>query len=155
MKGKDTEGRDMKNFTKVRCRAYLKKVHDTVRIQLYDRDGMFTDKYVKDYESKAIAYKFNPETGQEEEIADLSSFDGDSVEKTYRERVEETFEGFLVGFTRIKVKGRIGTDWETPLYGPEYGYCFKSIDEYPKVGVVYFKNNAKRYVLPEDMEEKI
>lgn len=143
----------MKLFKEVRCKAYLKKAHDTVRIQLYNKDGSFCyDKYVTDYEAKAIAYKFDPEKNEEVEIADLSEFCGESVKKTYRERVEEEFTGVVVGYTRIKMTGWIGTDWSDNPYEQEHGFCFKTISEYPKVAVVYFKNNCKRYVLLEDME---
>lgn len=139
----------MKLFQKVHCKAYMKRIHDGTYIQMYNKDGTVCEnKYVTDYEAKAYAYKM----GSEEPIADLSEFCGDSVPKVYRERTECEFDGVFVGYTRIKVSGRIGTDWETPIYGQEYGHCFKSIDGYPKVGVVYFQNNCKRYVLPEDME---
>ena len=147
----------MNIFQKVKCKAYMAKAHDTVRIQLFNADGTFCDtKTVDDYKAKAIAYKYDPDKHEEVEIKDLSEFDGGFVEKIYRERIEEDFCGVLVGFTRINVKGRIGTDWECVNYGfgdiREYGHCFKTRDEYPKVGVVYFKNNCKRYVLMEDME---
>ena len=143
-----------KLFAKVHCKAYLKRIYDTVRIQFFTGDGHFCyDKYVTDYNAKAIAYKADPEKSSKEiEIADLSEFSGESVEKTYRERTECEFDGFVVGYTRVNTKGRIGTDWCDPSYGQEYGFCFKRIDKHPKVAVVYFKNNCKRYVLPEDME---
>lgn len=148
----------MNIFQKVKCKAYMAKAHDTVRIQLFNADGTCCDaKTVDDYEAKAIAYKYDPGKLEEVEIKDLSEFDGDSVEKVYRKRIEEDFCGMLVGFTKINVKGRIGTDWECiPDCGfgsyREYGHCFKEITERQKVGVVYFKNNCKRYVLTEDME---
>lgn len=146
--------KQIKLFNKVHCKAYMKKVHDTVRIQFFNPDGSFCyDKFVTSYDAKAIAYKFDPEKNEEVEIADLSGFEADCVEKTYREREEKEFDGFVVGYTRIKVKGLIGTDWIDEPYHKECGYCFKEITEYPKVAVVYFKNNCKRYVLIEDMEE--
>mgnify|MGYP003316348516 CR=1 FL=1 len=150
----------MKLFERVHCKGYLKKVNDGVHIQIFNPDGTFCDaKTVDSADYKAIAYKEGVKpNGLSDpiEIKDLSEWDGDSVEKIYRERTEEEFDGFLVGVTRVKVSGRIGTDWECVNYGfgdiREYGHCFKTIDEYPKVGVVYFKNNCKRYVLMEDME---
>ena len=142
-----------KLFSKVHCKAYLAKEHDTVRIQLFNANGTYCEeKVVRDYKSKAIAYKFDPEKCKEVEIADLSDFECDSVPKIYRKRVECDFIGFLVGYTRVDVSGMIGTDWMYDEYH-DYGYCFKKITEKPKVGVVYFKNNMRRYVLPEDMEE--
>lgn len=144
----------VKLFKKVHCKAYMARVCDTVHIQFYNADGTFCyDKTVTDYKAKAIAYKFNKDKWENEEIKDLSAFDGDSVEKIYRERKECEFDGFVVGYTRLDVKGRIGTNWDDPEYGTEYGFCFKMITERPKVAVVYFKNNMKRYVLLEDMEE--
>ena len=148
----------MKIFQKVHCRAYMAKAHEYVRIQLFNADGTFCEgKSVDDYKARAIAYKYDSEKNEEVEIADLSEFDGGCVEKTYRERIEKDFCGVLVGFTKINVKGRIGTDWECiPDCGfgsyREYGHCFKEITDRAKVGVVYFKNNCKRYVLTEDME---
>lgn len=148
----------VKLFTKVHCKAYMKKICDNVYIQFYNADGTFCyDKTITDYKAKAIAYGFDEEKLGQIELADLSEFDGESVEKTYRKRTECEFDGFVVGYTRLDVKGRIGTDWESYDYGfgdiHEYGHCFKNITDRPKVAVVYFKNNCKRYVLPEDMEE--
>ena len=89
----------------------------------------------------------------EEELADLSEFDGSYVNKTYRERIECDFDGFVVGFTKVDTKGIIGTDWESGDYEyiKSHGYYFKTIKERPKVAVVYFKNNVKRYVLLDDL----
>ena len=143
-----------KLFSIVHCKAYLKQKKDTVRIQMYNPDGTFCDrKFVKDYDCKAIAYKFDPEKNEEIEIADLSEFDGSSVEKTYRERVEEEFDGVVVGYTKIKCKGLIGTDWHSDEYRPDFGFCFKETTEEQRVGVVYFKNLCRRYVPIDDMEE--
>lgn len=144
----------VKLFSKVHCKAYMKKISDNVHIQFYNADGTFChDKTVTDYKAKAIAYGFDEEKLGQIELADLSEFDGESVEKTYRKRTECEFDGVVVGYTTISVKGRIGTDWNDSGYGQEYGFCFKMITDRPKVAVVYFKNNCKRYVLLEDMEE--
>lgn len=140
----------MNIFQKVHCKAYLKKVRDGVYIQLFNPDGTFChEDTITDFESKAIAYK------GDEVLKDLSDFSGDCVEKTYRERVETEFDGILVGITHVDVKGLIGTDCGSNAIGREYGYCSKEIKERPKVGVVYFKNNAKRYVLLSDITEVI
>lgn len=83
----------IKIFSKVHCKAYLAKAHDMVRIQLFNADGTFCkDKVVHDYKCKAIAYKFDPKKFEDVEIKDLSEFDGDSVEKIYRERKECEFD---------------------------------------------------------------
>ena len=50
----------------------------------------------------------------------------------------------------MNYKGIIGTD--TDIYG-ERRFVFKDITDKPKVAVVFFKNNCKRYVLLEDIEE--
>ena len=143
-----------KIFQKVHCKAYMKRIYDGVHIQFFNPDGTYCyDRTVKDYGCRAVAYRPSADSSQEEKIADLSEFDGSSVLKTYRERTECEFDGFLVGFTRILATARIGTDWMSDKYTPEHGFCFKHAEDYPKVGVVYFKNNMKRYVLPEDMEE--
>lgn len=143
-----------KLFVKVRCRAYMKKIKDGVFIVMYNPDGtVCQDKFMKSYNGKAVAYKTDYKKMEDGEIADLSEFCGESVEKVYRERTEETFTGVVVGYTTLKCKGLIGTDWNDSPYGGDFGYCFKNTTWAPKVAVVYFKNNCKRYVLPEDMEE--
>lgn len=135
----------MKLFSKVHCKAYLKKVKDGVYIGMYDEFGSLTSSAAN--AKTAIAYKID------EKLADLSEFDGGAVEKTYRERVKAEFDGVVVGFTQINIKGLIGTDCDFDHLGREIFYCFKEITEREKVGVVYFKNNCKRYVLLEDMNE--
>lgn len=143
----------MKIFQKVRCYGYVKKFYDGVYIQFFYPDGQFCfDKTVRDYKARAVAYKVVPESSEPVEIKDLSEFDGDSVEKVWRKRVDADFAGVLVGFTTVNMSGYIGTDWCDNIYGGEYGFCFKVVEKTAKVGVVYFKNNVKRYVLEEDME---
>jgi len=155
----------MQLFKKVHCKAYLKKISDGVYIQFYNPDGSYyTDKCVFNYDIKAIAYKKYDENmmnddeeladfdGSFKELADLSEFDDSYVEKVYRERVECEFDGFVVGYTKVNTKGIIGTGWDSGEYVREHGYCWKQITERPKVAVVYFKNNIKRYVLLDDME---
>ena len=138
-----------KLFVKVRCKAYLKKVSDGVRIELFNADGSTCfDKVVKEYACKAIAYD-----GSGKEIADLSDFFGESVRKVYRKRIECDFVGVVVGYTKVDVSGVIGTDWEDNPFTGEYGHCFKEITDRQKVAVVYFKNNCKRYVLLDDINE--
>lgn len=143
----------IKIFTKVHCRAYLGKANDSVHIAFFKENGEpIFDERVKDTSARAYALKLNEDTCENVVIKDLSEFDGDGVEKVYRERIECEFDGFLVGYRRLNVKGTIGTDWYEDDYR-SYGYCFRNITDRPKVGVVYFKNNCKRFVLPEDMEE--
>ena len=144
---------DNKLFVKVRCRAYMKMAKDGVFIVMYNPDGtVCEDRLMKSYNGKAVAMKRNFENGDDIEVEDLSEFCGQCVEKTYRERVEADFIGVVVGYTTIKANGLIGTDWNDSPYGGDFGYCFKNTTLAPKVAVVYFKNNCKRYVLLEDME---
>lgn len=135
----------MKLFTKVHCKAYMKKTSDGVHIKIYDKSGNPTQNR-RDWDS-AFGYK------NETQLADLSGWCGESVEKEYRERVEKSFNGFLVGYTRINIKGEIGTDLTYDFRGGENRIVFKEITEKPKVAVVFFKNNCKRYVLLDDLEE--
>lgn len=144
----------VKLFSKVRCRAYLKPAKDGVHIAMYDEYGsLITDNHMNSYHGKALALKFDQEKMEDVEIADLSEFCGETVEKTYRKRVEEDFTGVVVGYRQVKTKGIIGTDWNDSSHGGDFGYCFKQTTEAPKVAIVFFKNNSKRYVLPDDMEE--
>jgi hypothetical protein len=137
-------------FSRVRCRAYLKAVKDGVHLIAYDEDGAFCYETHKPF-ARVIAYQRKPDEIEEKEIKDLSAFEGDGVVKTYRERTEADFSGVVVGYKRVAVKGIIGTDYFDNGFS-EHAYCFKNITESPLAAVVYFKNNCKRYVLPEDME---
>jgi hypothetical protein len=116
----------------------------------YDEDGAFCYETHKPF-ARVIAYQLKPDGIEEKEIKDLSAFEGDGVVKTYRERTEADFSGVVVGYKRVAVKGIIGTDYFDNGFS-EHAYCFKNITESPLAAVVYFKNNCKRYVLPEDME---
>lgn len=154
----------MKIFQKVHCVAYLKKYSDGVHLEcskVYEDDSFKMEQHV-DGNSwsepiKVIAVKDEYKDGKwtQTEITDLSNFEGESVEKEYRVRVEEEFDGFLVGITHITTNGRIGTDMSYRLYNMDGDmaevYHLTKETEQKKVGVVYFKNNAKRYVLLADM----
>ena len=150
----------MRIFQKVHCKAYLKKHHDGICLSPYE-DMDFGEMPVQgsswDHMVKVKATQLLYENGRWEtkEIADLSGFEGESVEKQYRIRVEEEFDGFLVGITHIVTTGRIGTDMTMHPYNmngdlEEVFHLTKETDK-EKVGVVYFKNNAKRYVLLNDI----
>ena len=152
----------MKIFQKVHCMAYLKKHSDGVALSCYvvDRSGAFEmPAQGSSWKEpiKVIATKTEYKDGKwtQEDIADLSEFEGESVDKQYRVRVEEEFDGFLVGMTNIVTTGQIGTDMTMHPYNMdgdlEEIYHLTKTTNKEKVGVVYFKNNAKRYVLPEDM----
>lgn len=145
----------IKLFHKVQCHAYMKKISDGVCIQVYKEDGTFYSNPPKVFKNndKLIACGINPETRMSYEIKDLSSCDGDSVSKTYYERSEGEFKGVLVGYKHLCCQAQLGTDWGSGYDGSEYGYCFRYETSSPLVGIVYFRNNAKRYVLPEDMED--
>lgn len=152
----------MKIFQKVHCNAYLKKYNDGIRLDCWDGNDDFMmpvqgsswNHPIKKVVAMQTWYKDGK--WNESEIADLSGFESESVDKQYRIRVEEEFDGFLVGITYIVTKGRIGTDitmYPCDMDGnlEERYHLFKVTDK-EKVGVVYFKNNAKRYVLLDDMK---
>lgn len=152
----------MKIFQKVHCKAYLAKHHDGVALVCseVDKSGCFEMPVQGNSWSKpikVIATKSEYKNGSWTltDIADLSSFEGESVEKQYRIRVKEEFDGFLVGITYITTTGRIGTDMTMHPYNMngdlEEIYHLTKQTNKEKVGVVYFKNNAKRYVLLDDM----
>lgn len=150
----------MKIFQKVHCRAYLKKYSDGIRLDCWDGDDVFKipakgSSWDHTITVKAMQSWYRNGEWGESEIADLSGFESGSVDKQYRIRVEEEFDGFLVGITHIITTGRIGTDTTMVPYNmngdlEEVYHLFKETDK-EKVGVVYFKNNAKRYVLLDDM----
>lgn len=157
----------MKIFIPVHCKAYLKKFHDGVHLATWERKG--NDSFYCDFPAKgnrwnepiivkAMKDEYTEDGWKQTEIADLSDFEGNTVSKQYRQRVEEEFDGFLVGFTWIVVSGEIGTDTSTAVYNMNgdlrevYHLTKQTLKE--KVAVVYFKNNAKRYVPLYDFEEK-
>lgn len=155
----------MKIFQKVHCVAYLKKYSDGVHLEcskMCEVGSSFkmeqhVDGNLWSEPINVIAVKDEYKDGKwtQTEIADLSNFEGESVEKQYRVRVEEEFDGFLVGITHITTNGRIGTDMSHRLCNMAGDmaevYHLTKETEQKKVGVVYFKNNAKRYVLLADM----
>lgn len=153
----------MKIFQKVHCRAYLKKHQDGIRLDCWDGDDDFKipangSSWDHIITVKAMQSWYKNGKWGESEIADLSGFEGEYVDKQYRIRVEEEFDGFLVGITRIVTAGIIGTDTNMMPYNmrgdlEEVYHLFKETNK-EKVGVVYFKNNVKRYVLLDDMREE-
>ena len=152
----------MKIFQRVHCKAYLKKYSDGISLSCVETVGDFGvmpaqgNKWNHMITVKAMKSSYENGSWSETELADLSGFEGGSVDKQYRIRTEEEFDGFLVGITYIVTTGRIGTDMTMYPYNmsgdlEEVFHLFKVTDK-EKVGVVYFKNNAKRYVLLEDMD---
>lgn len=154
----------IKLFTKVKCSAYYRKNQDGTCISMETKNGNLIDeKHIHSPEIKAIAYMRNPEIKCDNKgriiniddlehikdwyipIADLSEFCGETVEKTYYDRIEDEFEGVIVGYKNLVVTGYLGTDW----YEDDersYGYCFKKPKDVVKVARVYFKNNCSRLV---------
>ena len=156
----------IKLFTKVKCSAYYRKNQDGVYISMETKNGIIFDKKIIDSsvdDIKAIAYIRNPEIKCDNKgrilniddlehikdwhipIADLSEFCGETVEKTYYDRIEDEFEGVIVGYKNLVVTGYLGTDW----YEDDersYGYCFKKSKDVVKVARVFFKNNCSRLV---------
>ena len=141
----------MELFSSVKCRAYMKPVHDGVHIQVFDKNGypISTGKLDGTQHISGMGYD---ENGKEIELVDLSSCEGETVHKTYFKRTEYEFTGFFVGWKILTCEADLGTDYYDDSW-TSGGYIFKQNTYVPKVGVVYFANNAKRYVLPEDMEE--
>lgn len=156
----------MKIFKKVHCKAYLQKYHDGVRLETWVKRncGYFGDtlepasgnRWSDPIIVKAMKGEYTPDGWKDREIADLSDFEGNAVPKEYRKRVEEEFDGFIVGFTNIVVSGWIGTDTSSEVYDLNGNlrqvFHLTKRTSTEKVAVVYFKNNAKRYVPIGDME---
>ena len=164
-----------KIFCKVKCNAYLKKESDGIHLvcmkhnwgelggEPYDFKEYVSENswnINEDISVKAVQAVYG-DNGKYESVLlkDLSDFEGSSVLKTYYQRKEEPFTGWLVGYTNIITSSNIGTSYsEQHFYDEMYGSAdreWKHLTKdshYTKVGVVYFKNNSKRYVLPEDIE---
>lgn len=148
----------MKIFKKVHCKAYLKKQNDGISLICFGDNGKPISGNSWAYPIKVIANQCSYKNGRwvDKDIADLSSFEGETVDKQYRVRVKEEFDGFLVGITSIVTSGRIGTDTSNYIKNMEGDldevYHLVKYTNKEKVGVVYFKNNARRYVYLDDME---
>lgn len=145
---------------KVHCKSYLQRFSDGVYLdpRKYDGSPMQGSSWRDMCECKAFRIEYVDNEWVTTEIADLSGFEGETVEKQYRRKVEADFDGVFVGYTHIVVSGRIGTDMTMFPYNmsgdlEEVYHLTKDTDK-QKVGVVFFKNNAKRYVPIEDMERK-
>ena len=159
----------MKIFVPVHCRSYLQKYSDGVHLVVSEKINFGDFGYsLNPVEGnawddpkivKAVKSEYTKDGWTEREIADLSGFEGESVHKEYRRKVNDEFDGFLVGFTRIVVTGQIGTDMTMYPYNMNGDlkevYHLTKNTETEKVGVVYFKNNSKRYVPVYDIDEKI
>lgn len=158
----------MKIFIPVHCKAYLQKHSDGIYLETMKRRQVGSFGYIDEPAKgnawgemiivKAVKNENANGEWKTKEIADLSDFEGNSVSKEYRRRVEEEFDGFLVGITYIVVSGEIGTDMTMRpcnMSGDlaEVFHLTKHTHK-EKVGVVYFKNNAKRYVRLGDMAER-
>ena len=150
----------MKLGEKVHCKSYLQKFSDGVFLNPCESDGTPRkgSAWSDMCECKAYKDEYSHGTWKTKEIADLSGFEGESVPKQYRRRVEEEFDGVFVGFTHIVVSGRIGTDMTMHPYNmngdlEEVFHLTKETDK-QKVAVVYFKNNARRYVPVDDIERR-
>ena len=148
----------MKIFKKVHCKAYLKKYSDGISLICFGDNGKSISGNSWVYPIKVIANQCSYKNGKwvDKDIADLSSFEGETVDKQYRVRVEKEFDGFLVGITSIVTSGRIGTDTSNYIKNMDGDmdeiYHLVKYTNKEKVGVVYFKNNARRYVYLDDME---
>ena len=149
----------MKIFKKVHCKAYLKKQNDGISLICFGDNGEpISSQNRWTHPIKVIAHQCYYKNGKwiDRDIADLSSFEGETVDKQYRIRVKEEFDGFLVGITSIVTSGKIGTDTSNYIINmngdmDEIHHLVKYANK-EKVGVVYFKNNARRYVYLDDME---
>lgn len=155
-------------FSHVNCTGYMKPIIDGVHIEIRDTfNNICTSGPISDisYTAKAIIYHYHtldeydsitgfPLKVVTKEVKDLSGWCGETVEKTYYERVEKNFTGVLVGYKKLVTKRYLGTDW-CDYYiddtDKSYGYCFKTPSEVIDVAIVYYKNNCKRYVRLEDL----
>lgn len=158
-----------KIFCKVKCNAYLKKESDGIHLECVKRTPYeFAGKsgYLEepaqgnawnmdeDIRVEAVQDIYTNGKYETVPLKDLSDFEGSSVLKTYYHRKEEPFTGWLVGYTNIITSANIGTsssEYYADAYAREWKHLTKD-PHYTKVGVVYFKNNSRRYVLPEDIE---
>lgn len=150
----------MKLGDKVHCHAYLRKYYDGVYLFVSKPNGEMVkgNTWGEPYDVRAYKNDYTKDGWGSKEIADLSAFEGESVPKRYRQRVECEFDGVFVGWTHIVVSGRIGTDTSMMVCDMEGHleevYHLTKNTEKQKVAIVYFRNNARRYVPVEDMEVK-
>jgi len=130
----------MKLFEMVKCNGYLNKAKDSIWIEI------LSEKDTPDNIPDFCIWK----NGKAEDN------DVEDIEKTYFELKEKVFNGFIVGYKDIIIKGILGASYEEPEYGRDYIRLYKEPKEIIKCAIVYYGNNRKRYVPVENIiwEEK-
>ena len=124
-------------FKKVKCNAYLKKVHD----------GKFIDISQEDFEATYVDY------GNLGKLYTVSECDGSlDFLKTYYELIEKEFTGFVVGVKEVTATAYLVADIGYQYNGKEYIYVQKEPKDIYKCAIVYYGNNRKRYVPLENIK---
>lgn len=124
-------------FQKVKCKAYLKKIYD--------------GKFIHEVEVEGRKYYFLAESNIPESEWKETGPGEEEHRKTYYERKDKSFTGFLVGYKDIVINGIVGVDYNDNPYC-ECDYIYKQPLKVCKCAIIYFANNRKRYVPLEDIE---
>lgn len=133
----------MKLFQKVKCKGFYKKVKDGIWVHL--------DK------TTCTAYAMNSNLVDIDNDGTMEA-DIDCVEKTYYEHKEANFNGVIVGFKDLVVKGYLDVNYQDPVdvgvgVMPEKFYVEKRPKEVVKCAIVYYANNMKHYVPLDDIND--
>lgn len=129
-------------FEKVECNGYLAKVND----------GRFIKRYPEQGEIDSCEYCYGFIDGKEV-VKPVEDYDGSrEFLKTYYEKKEKKFNGFIVGTKQIVATGWLIVDTYTDYRGSEHIKIMKEPKDVIDCYIVYFANNQKRYV-PMDMVE--
>lgn len=133
-------------FVHVTCNGYLKKISD----------GRYIDVYRGPHGNGAIqecTYVFGYDSEKCQEIKqDVETYDGSrELLKTYYERKEKRFAGFVVGYKDIIETGWLVCDTADTWQGGEEIILRKEPEKITRCAIVYFSDNKKRYVPVEDV----
>lgn len=124
-------------FKKVKCSSFLKKVWD----------GKFIQVYKGELDSASYCDSNDPENEIESDCCGEYDF-----LKTYYEKKQRNFTGFVVGIKDIVVTGYLVADTDSCPYNGEHLKIYKHPKEIIKCAIVYYGNNRKRYVPLENIE---
>ena len=124
-------------FKKVKCNAYLKRVHDGKFIDVSQDDfkAIYTDYHNLD--------KLHTESACEGDLDFL---------KTYYVLIKKEFTGFVVGVKEVTATAYLVADIGYQYNGKEYIYVRKEPKDIYKCAIVYYGNNRKRLVPLENIE---
>lgn len=137
-------------FSKVKCRAYMKKINDGKFVKRLGTGE--TENGLPAYFYVDLKRKNESGTGEWEKEVEEICGDLDFL-KTYYERTERNFVGVVVGMKMVSVSAYLYVDTVFDIEGCDIGeYIGREVKERKKCALVYFGCNKSRLVPLEDLE---